>query len=71
MRATIFSALGRASRPLSWYYTIAVAVPVLNGATLDSVFLEHAAFVLAVPVVIVMAAGFAWRGTRAIAKKTS
>ena len=61
MKATIVSAFGRASRPLAWYYAVAVAVPVLNGATLDSVFLEHVAFVLAVPVMIVTAAACALR----------
>ena len=57
MKADLAGAFARAWRPLAWYYTIAVAVPVLNGATLDRGFLEHAAFVLAVPVVIVLAGG--------------
>ena len=61
MKAAMVGAFGRASRALAWYYAIAVAVPVLNGATLDSLFLEHVAFVLAVPIMIVTAAACALR----------
>jgi hypothetical protein len=49
MKAALRSAFRGASAPLLWYYAIAVAVPVLNGAPLDRLFLEHVAFVLAVP----------------------
>jgi hypothetical protein len=56
MKSAIAGALGRAARPLVFYYGIAVAVPVLNGATLDREFLEHVAFVVVVPLAIVMAA---------------
>ena len=56
MMAATVGAFGRAWRPLVFYYGIAVAVPVLNGATLDREFLEHVAFVVAVPLAIVMAA---------------
>ena len=55
--------------PLAWYYAIAAAVPLLNGATLDAAFLEHVAFVFAVPLVLVATAGasghIARRGLRA------
>jgi len=61
MMAAIARAFGRASRPLAFYYGIAVAVPVLNGGTFDRLFLEHVAFVLVVPLVIVTAAGCAAR----------
>jgi hypothetical protein len=59
MRVAILGAFGRASRPLAWYYAIAVAVPVLNGARPDGAFLEHVASVLIVPVLLVMVAGSA------------
>ena len=48
--------LRQVAAPLGWYYAIAVGVPALNGATLDAAFLEHVAFVLAVPLVLVTAA---------------
>jgi hypothetical protein len=57
VRATLGDVFRRAAAPLSWYYAIAVAVPVLNGAALDGAFLEHAAFVVAVPAAIVTLAG--------------
>jgi hypothetical protein len=49
MRAAVARAFHGAAAPLAWYYAIAVAVPILNGAPLDRSFLEHVAFVLAVP----------------------
>jgi hypothetical protein len=62
--------LGRAFRsafaPLLWYYAIAVAVPVLNGATIDRPFLEHVAFVIAVPLVLIALAGSALSLRRAL-----
>jgi hypothetical protein len=48
--------LRQAMAPLAWYYAIALGVPVANGATLDAAFLEHAAFVFAVPLLLVAAA---------------
>jgi hypothetical protein len=48
--------LRRAAAPLCWYYAIAAGVPVANGATIDAAFLEHVAFVLAVPLLLVAAA---------------
>ena len=57
MRAAIAGAFRGASAPLAWYYAIAVAVPVLNGAPLDRPFFEHVAFVLVVPPVVVTLAG--------------
>ena len=57
MKAAIAGTLRGASAPLAWYYAIAVAVPVLNGAPLDRPFLEHAAFVLVVPPVVVALVG--------------
>jgi hypothetical protein len=60
--------LRQAVAPLAWYYAIAVGAPIANGATLDAPFLEHAAFVFAVPLVLVAAAcvpGLAWRRLRA------
>jgi hypothetical protein len=56
MRVFAGAASGRAARPLACYYAIALAVPVLNGATIDAAFLEHAAFVLAVPLAAVTGA---------------
>jgi hypothetical protein len=64
VKAAVIAAFRRASRPLAWYYGIGVAVPVLNGATLDEVFFEHVTFVLAVPVVMVAASGCAWHLVR-------
>jgi hypothetical protein len=62
--------LGRAFRsafaPLLWYYAIAVAVPVLNGATIDRPFLEHVAFVIAVPLMLTVLAGSASSLRRAL-----
>lgn len=49
MRAAVARVFQGAAAPLAWYYAIAVAVPVLNGAPVDRSFLEHIAFVLAVP----------------------
>jgi len=63
MKAAIASTFRGASAPLSWYYAIAVAVPILNGAPLDRPFLEHVAFVLVVPPVVVTLAGL-FRGLR-------
>jgi hypothetical protein len=57
MKASLASAFRQAAAPLFWYYAIAVAVPLLNGATLDRAFAEHVAFVLAVPLVLVLVAG--------------
>ena len=54
MRAPVVRALRGAWTPLLWYYSIAIVVPVLNGAaSRDTLFFEHTAFVLLVPVVLV------------------
>jgi uncharacterized membrane-anchored protein len=39
--------------PLISYYALTLAIPLANGAAGGSNFLEHAAFVLAVPLVVV------------------
>jgi hypothetical protein len=57
MKTALAGAFGRAAAPLCWYYAIAVAVPVLNGAPLDGAFLEHVFFVVAVPLALLAAAG--------------
>jgi hypothetical protein len=53
MRASIGGTLRDAAAPLFFYYAVAVAVPVLNGASLDRAFFEHVAFVVAVPPVVI------------------
>jgi hypothetical protein len=58
MKAPITRAFREASTPLLWYYAIAVVVPLLNGAaSRDTLFFEHTAFVLLVPVVLVTVVG--------------
>jgi hypothetical protein len=57
VRSAIAGAFRRAAGPLAWYYAVVVAVPVLNGRPLEGALLEHAAFALAVPALIVAAAG--------------
>jgi hypothetical protein len=58
MKAPVTRALRGASTPLLWYYAIAVVVPLLNGAaSRDTLFVEHTAFVLLVPVVLVTVVG--------------
>jgi hypothetical protein len=58
MKAPVARALRGASTPLLWYYAIAVVVPLLNGAaSRDTLFVEHTAFVLLVPVVLVTVVG--------------
>jgi hypothetical protein len=58
MRAPVVRALRGAWTPLLWYYSIAVVVPLLNGAaSRDTLFFEHTAFVLLVPVVLVGVVG--------------
>ena len=56
MKAAIVHAFAEAGAPLAFYYAIAVAVPVLNGAPIDRPFLEHVAFVVAAPPLLVMLA---------------
>ena len=54
MKAPMARAFGGAATPLLWYSAIAIVVPLLNGAaSRDALFLEHTAFVLLVPVVLV------------------
>jgi len=50
--------LRRSAAPLFWYYAIAIAVPLLNGAS-GAAFVAHAFYVLAVPpaCVVVVAVG--------------
>ena len=55
MKAPLARAFRGASTPLLWYYAIAVVVPLLNGAaSRDALFVEHTAFVLLVPVALVV-----------------
>jgi hypothetical protein len=56
VKAAIVHALAEAGAPLALYYAIAVAVPVLNGASWDGVFFEHVACVVAAPPLLVMLA---------------
>ena len=54
MKAPLVRAFRGAWTPLLWYYSVAVVVPLLNGAaSRDTRFFEHTAFVLLVPVVLV------------------
>ena len=57
MRTSIGRAFRDASAPLAWYFAVAVAIPVLNGAAVDRLFVEHVAFVLAVPTALVALVG--------------
>jgi hypothetical protein len=58
VKAPLARAFRGASTPLLWYYAIAVAVPLLNGAaSRDPLFFEHTAFVLLVPLVLVTVVG--------------
>jgi hypothetical protein len=58
MKTRTWRVFGGAATPLLWYYAIAVVVPLLNGAaSRDALFLEHTAFVLLVPVVLVTVVG--------------
>ena len=64
MKAAIGRAFRDASAPLAWYFAIAVAVPVLNGASVDRRFLEHVAFVVAIPSLLVVLVGLVGPRTR-------
>ena len=57
MKTAIARAFRGASSALGWYYAVAVGVPLLDRTTCDRQFFEHAAFVLAVPAVIVAMVG--------------
>jgi hypothetical protein len=62
MNAPIARAFRGASTPLLWYYAVAIVVPLLNGAaSRDTLFVEHTAFVLMVPVVLVTVVGLLMR----------
>lgn len=64
MKGSIARAFREASAPLASYYAIAVAVPVLNGASVDKLFVEHVAFVVAIPTVLVALVGLVRRRAR-------
>jgi hypothetical protein len=57
MRQAIARSLRRAATPLLWYYAVAIVVPVANGAGTGAGFVEHAAFVLVLPLVFIALAG--------------
>jgi hypothetical protein len=62
--ASIGRAFRDAAAPLACYYAVAVVVPVLNGARVDGLFVEHVAFVVAVPAVLVTLVGLVRRRAR-------
>ncbi len=58
MGQAIARSFRRVATPLLWYYAVAIAVPVANGAAGNGTgFVEHATFVLVLPLVFIVLAG--------------
>lgn len=49
-------------RPFYWYFLITLIVPLVNNGSKwnDNVFIEHAVFVIIVPIVVVAGFYFLW-----------
>jgi hypothetical protein len=60
-RASVTRALRRTALPLSCYYAVTLGLPLANGAAgSGAAFVEHALFVLCVPVVAILVASLVY-----------